>query len=330
MIRKSIFLVLLTIILADASTTPNLILKGSGATFPYPLYRKWINVYTAKNDIQILYEPVGSSQGIADLLNNRVDFGATDVFLTESEMNHAKGKILHIPTCIGAVVLTYNLPVAEPINLSKKTLIAILNGKIKKWNAGLIQEENPNINLPNTKIILVHRSDGSGTTYILTRYLSQINNNWKKTYGYGKNIRWATGIGVEGNKNMVKYVSKIPGSLGYVSFTYAQREKLPVARIENEKNKYILPTVETISKAAEIKIPEDARTHLIATKNINSYPISTFSYIIFYKGNTNSRKYKAGKKFFNWMLKEGQKYNESLYYAPVPENVRALISNLLD
>lgn len=324
-----IFLLALTNLMGE-----NIILRGSGATFPYPLYKKWIDEYTRIKNIQIIYDPVGSGQGIKDLVNNRVDFGGTDVFLKDKEIEDIGFPVLHVPTCIGAIVFTYNLPVDKPINLSKETLLKILTGKITNWNNHYIKKENPDIKLPDQEITFIHRSDDSGSTYVLTNYLCNISNNWKKKFGYGKNLQWDFGVGVEGNENIAKYIRKIKGSIGYISFAYAKEQNLPIAKIENRNGNYILPTVKTITKAAEIKIPDDVRIDLINSVNKNSYPICTFSYIIFSKTHSSDsiteQKIQAGKDFFRWMLDEGQKYNKSFYYAPVPQNVVEKIKNILD
>ncbi|MBN2280203.1 MAG: phosphate ABC transporter substrate-binding protein PstS [Candidatus Marinimicrobia bacterium] len=328
MLNKICLILLLFFSLLRPSTISNIIIKGSGATLPYPLYEKWIEEFSRISDIKIIYEPLGSGQGIKDVLNERVDFGGTDIFLSDEELNSIEDEIIHIPTCIGAIVFTYNLPVETPINISKKALVQILTGKIKKWNNYLIQTENPNIILPDKEITLIHRSDDSGSTFLLTHFMSKISKDWQRKYGYGKNFQWETGLGVEGNENVAKFVSKIPGSLGYISYTYAREHNLPVAKIENKNGNYVLPTVESIRKSAETNIPDDVRILLIDSDNEFSYPISTFSYIIFKRSN-NSEKFQAGTQLFQWILTEGQKFNEEFFFAPIPENVAEKIYDLL-
>jgi phosphate transport system substrate-binding protein len=297
-------------------------LLGAGATFPYPFYSKIFKQYYAITGNKINYQAIGSGGGIRQLIAKTVDFGATDAFMTKKEMLNAKQKIIHIPTCLGAVAITYNLPGNPKIKLTGKIIADIFLGKIRKWNAPEILNINKGIKIPALNILPVHRSDGSGTTFIFTDYLSKVSELWKKSIGAGKVIKWKSGIGAKGNAGVSGSIKNIPGSIGYVEFIYAISNKMPVAMIKNNNGEFVVPNIESISKAAQIKIPDDTRLSITNSKAMGAYPISGFTWIIFFKNQANLNKAIALKKLLLWIMNDGQKYAKTLHYAPLPKNAK--------
>ncbi|MFP4520661.1 MAG: phosphate ABC transporter substrate-binding protein PstS [Fibrobacterota bacterium] len=301
------------------------VLRGAGATFPYPLYKKWFLKYSENSDARIIYEPAGSGTGIKKLLSKSVDFGATDAFLSNSELSAAGSEIIHIPTCIGAVAIIYNLSEARNLCFSPETIAGIFSGTIKKWDHKEIRKENPNATLPSEQIKVIHRSEGSGTTFIFTDYLSKVSKNWKKSTGRGKRVRWQTGMGVEGNEGMAEFISRVSGSIGYAQHSFAANRGLPAAAIKNRSGKFITPNLKSLSLAADLAVPDDSRIMITDTPSENGYPISAFTYIIVQK----KQDYAAGRKkqarslfsFLDWCLTEGQKYTSGMGYAPLPSSV---------
>jgi len=301
---------------------PKVELLGAGATFPYPLYSKMFDVYFRETGVKVNYQAIGSGGGIRQLLNNTVDFGATDAFMTDLELRDARGEILHVPICLGAVVITYNLPGIEDLKLTGEILADIYLGKIKKWNDERIQEVNPDLELPEKSIVVVHRSDGSGTTMIFTDYLSKISEEWKKKVGKGKAINWPIGLGAKGNPGVSGLVKQIKGSIGYVELAYVVQNKMPYASIKNKSGAFIKPTLEAISNSALMELPEDMRVSLTDTESPRGYPLSGFTWILVYKeqryGSHSFEKARELTRLLWWMIHEGQKYTEPLHYAPLP------------
>jgi len=300
----------------------NLTLLGAGATFPYPLYDKWFHVYEKISKIKINYQPIGSGGGIRQLINRVVDFGGTDAFMSNDELKKAPAEILHFPTCLGAVVITYNLPGRPELRFTSKLIADIFLGKIKKWNDKRIKEINPDVSLPDMNIVVVHRSDGSGTTFIFSDYLSKTSYEWKERVGAGKSLKWPTGIGGKGNAGVAGLIRQIPGSIGYVELIYAEQNRMPVALIKNKSGHFIKPTLKSVSMAANIDIPSDTRVSITNTDAGYGYPISSFTWIIFYKeqayGGRSKKRAEALAKLFWWMIHEGQKYNERFSYGRLP------------
>ena len=301
-------------------------LLGAGATFPYPLYAKWFHVYHQKTGIKINYQSIGSGGGIRQILARTVDFGASDAPMNEEELAKAPGKILHLPMAIGAVAVAYNIPgVPSGIKLTPEVLADIFLGKIKKWNDPRIVELNPGIKFPNMKIIVVRRSDGSGTTYNFTYYLSKVSPEWKKRVGYGKAVRWPTGVGGKGNEGVAGFVKQLPGAIGYLELAYAEQNHLSVAAIRNRSGKFVLPNLKSISAAAKIEIPPDTRVLLVDTDAPDGYPISAMTWILVYQEQAyGGRSYERAKALVDllwWCVHEAQEYNEDLLYARIPENV---------
>lgn len=305
-------------------------INGAGATFPYPIYSKWFNEYSKiDKDAKINYQSIGSGGGIKQITEGTVDFGATDSPMSEEEIQKANSKnnnnILHIPTVVGAVVLTYNLPgIEKNIKLSPETIAGIYLGKIKKWNDNLIQKENPDIVLPDKDIIVCYRTDGSGTTYVFTDYLGKVSNEWKSSVGAAKDVRFPTGQGGKGNEGVTGLVKQLEYSIGYVELVYALQNKLKYASVKNQEGVFVLPTLESLTIAAEMAInelPSDLRQSITNAKGNNSYPISSYTYLLIYEKQKNMFKGKTMKAFLTWALTEGEKFAKGLGYAPIPSQV---------
>ncbi len=300
------------------------VLIGAGATFPYPLYDMWFNVYHKITGVKVNYQPIGSGGGIRQLLNRVVDFGGTDAFMKERELAKAPGRILHIPTCLGAVVITYNLPNNPVLRLTPKVVVDIFLGKIKKWNDRRITELNPNVSLPSIDIVVVHRSDGSGTTFIFSDYLSKVSKKWSKKVGKGKVINWPIGLGAKGNPGVAGLIKQIPGSIGYVELIYAEKNNMPFALIQNKSGRFIKPSLKSISAAGNVNLPDDTRASITDTDAKFGYPISSFTWIIFYQEqcylSRTKQKALILSRLLWWMIHGAQKYNTQLLYAPLPES----------
>jgi phosphate transport system substrate-binding protein len=297
-------------------------LLGAGATFPYPLYSKWFDVYHKKTGIQVNYQAIGSGGGIRQLLSRTVDFGGTDAFMSAKEMATAPGKILHIPTTLGAVAVAYNLPGKPTLKLSSDALAGIFLGKITKWNDPSITKLNPGVNLPSMNIVVVHRSDGSGTTNIFTDYLSKVNPKWGQKVGKGKSVNWPVGLGGKGNPGVAGLITQIPGSVGYVEIAYAEQNHLPVATLQNKSGRFVKPSLTSVSAAANVPLPPDTRVSITDTDAPDGYPISGFTWIILYKEQHYSGRSKARAKalvdLLWWCIHDAQRHNEALLYGKLP------------
>jgi phosphate transport system substrate-binding protein len=300
------------------------ILNGAGATFPYPLYEKWVEVYRKKTGIRVVYHAIGSGSGIQRLLSKEVDFGGTDAFLSQEEHKQADGHILHIPTCLGAVTIIYHLPGNPVIKLTPDLISEIFLGKCSNWSDERISSINPGIPFPDRLISVVHRSEESGTTFIFTDYLSKTSSQWRKEVGRGKTVRWLTGMGVEGNPGVAELVKKIPGSIGYVELAYANQQLLPIALIKNRSGRFVAPTLRSVSSAADVSLPSDTRIMITDTPSPDGYPISAFTWLIFYKDQSHhQRSYDRALQlglFLWWTLHEGQQYGSELLYAPLSQS----------
>jgi phosphate transport system substrate-binding protein len=306
---------------------------GAGATFPYPLYSKMFDAYNQEYGIKVNYQGIGSSGGIKELTNKTVDFAGTDAFMTDGEMKKASGAVVHVPTCIGSVVLTYNLKGVADLSLSQSVLADIFLGKITRWNDPKIVKLNSKAKLPDLPIAVIHRSDGSGTTSIFTDFLAIVSPAWKSKVGAGKTVNWPAGLGAAKNSGVAGMVQKVPGSIGYVELAYAIENKMPVALIENKSGKFIKPTVESTSLAAKGEIPADTRVSLNNTSDPKGYPIAGFTWIVLYKEqNYNGRTLDQAKSvvaLISWMTHEGQKFTSPLLYAPLPSEVVKKAEKLL-
>lgn len=301
-------------------------LNGAGATFPYVIYTKWFDVYKQKTGIQINYQSIGSGGGIRQIIEGTVDFGGTDGPMTDQQLEDVKQKqgtsVYHIPTVMGAVVVTYNLPEVGPdLKLTPEVIADIFLGKITKWNDPRIVEINPDRSLPSKPIVVVHRSDGSGTTYIFVDYLCKVSEEWNTKVGRGTSVNWPVGLGGKGNEGVTGTVKQMDGSIGYVEMAYAVKNNLPYATIKNKEGYFVKPTLESVTKAAlyETKnMPADYRVSITNPAGKDAYPISGFTWLLVYERYNNKEKGKALINFLKWALTEGQKYAPELYYAPLP------------
>ncbi len=298
-------------------------LTGAGASFPYPIYSKWFAEYNKKNpNIEINYQMIGSGGGIRQLLAKTVDFGASDAPMKERELKKSQSPIIHIPTVLGSVVISYNLPgLKEPLNLDGAVLSKIFMGEIKNWNHADIQALNKKAKLPQKSIVVVRRSDSSGTTFVFTDYLAKVSPQWKKTVGTAKTVKWPTGLGGKGNPGVAGQIANTPGSIGYIEYNYAAQNKLAVASIKNAAGEFIAPSTSAVSMAAEsfVKtIPDDFRISITEPQGKGAYPISAFTYILIYRDMPKDKAVIL-KDFLVWAMDEGQKMASQLSYAPLPK-----------
>jgi phosphate transport system substrate-binding protein len=297
-------------------------LTGAGATFPFPIYDKWFHEYAARKNVQINYQSIGSGGGIKQLTEGTVDFGASDAPMSDAELAKAKGPIMHIPTVLGAVVVTYNVPeLTRQLHLDGTTLAAIFLGEITKWNDARISKLNPGAKLPASDILVVHRSDGSGTSYVFTDYLTKVSATWAATPGKGKDVQWPIGLGGKGNDGVTGQVKQLPGSIGYVELAYAKQNKLPYAAIKNASGAFVSPSIEAVTAAAAgAKLPAntDYRVSIVDATGKGAYPISSFTWLLLYEKQTDAVKGRKLLDFVRWALTEGEKSASSLDYAPIP------------
>ncbi|HEY5021355.1 MAG TPA: phosphate ABC transporter substrate-binding protein PstS [Gemmatimonadaceae bacterium] len=317
---------------SSASSGGSVDLTGAGATFPYPLYSKWFSVYAGKTGVKINYQSIGSGGGIRQLSEGTVDFGASDSPMSDEEMSKAKGgPILHIPTVLGAVVITYNVPgLTVPLNLTGKAIADIFSGRITKWSDTRVTSLNPGVKLPATDILVVHRSDGSGTSYIFTDYLTNAVPAWATSVGKGKEVKWPVGLGAKGNEGVAGQVQQTPGAIGYVELAYAKQNNLPSAAVENKAGKSVLPSVASATAAAAgaaqaLPANTDYRISIVNAPGPDSYPISSFTWILVYQHQTDAAKGKKLIDFLNWALTEGEAEASSLDYAPLPSSMASSV-----
>jgi phosphate transport system substrate-binding protein len=296
-------------------------LTGAGSTFINPIMTNWIDAYKKETGISINYQPVGSGAGITNLIDHTVDFAGSDAPMNQGELDRAKGAVLHLPAVIGAVCVAYNIEgVQSGLQLSGPVLADIFSGKITNWDDVAIKKMNPSAKLPHDKIFTVHRSDGSGTTAIFTNYLSNVSPEWKKSIGDGKTVNWPNGLGGKGNAGVAGILKEHANSIGYTELAYAVQNQITYANIENKSGKFITPSVESASKAADgIQIPDNMCAFITDTPNPDGYPITGFSWLIIYK---DSPKAANVKKFMQWVLSKGQEATKPLYYAPIPDAIR--------
>ncbi|MDX6713110.1 MAG: phosphate transport system substrate-binding protein [Blastocatellia bacterium] len=303
-------------------------LQGAGATFPNPLYQKWMSEYGKLHpNAKIDYNSQGSGAGIQGIQKQTIDFGASDAPMTDADLKAAPGEILHIPTVLGAVVLTYNLPgLDKPLRFSPDTIADIFLGKIKKWDDAKIKADNPAAKLPNTDITVVHRSDGSGTTFVFTDYLSKVSPEWKSNVGADKSPKWPDGVGMgqKGNEGVTGTIKNTPNTIGYVELNYAAANSLPVAQIKNKAGNFVDPTLDAVTAAAAESVaitPDDLRVSITDAAGASAYPISSYTYILVYKEQKDATKGKLLVDYLWWGLHDGQKYAKDLQYAPLPDAI---------
>ena len=325
MIRRMALLCLVLALPAFAQTT----LNGAGATFPYPMYSKWFSEYhKAHPDVEINYQSIGSGGGIRQVLAGTVDFGASDGPMSDEQLAQAKTKILHVPTVLGAVVPAYSVPgVSGEIKFTGQALADIFLGKITAWNDPAIAAANPGVNLPNQPIIVIHRSDGSGTTYIFTDYLSKVSPDWKSQVGSATSVKWPVGLGGKGNEGVAGMIRQMPGAIGYIELIYAVQNKIPYGVVKNASGDFVKASLDSVTAAAaSVKnMPADFRVSITNAPGKSAYPISSFTWLLIPAQSKDAAKGKILADFLSWMVGDGQKMTADLTYAPLPESVAAKV-----
>ena len=325
MIRRIALLCLALAVPAFGQTT----LNGAGATFPYPMYSKWFSEYhKAHSDIEINYQSIGSGGGIRQVLAGTVDFGASDGPMTDEQLSQAKTKILHIPTVLGADVPAYNIPgVSAELKFTPETLAGIFLGKITSWNDAALTKINPGANLPNQPIIVIHRSDGSGTTYIWTDYLSKVSSEWANGPGKGTSVKWPVGLGGKGNEGVAGQIRQLQGSIGYVELIYAVQNKIPYGVVKNASGNFVKASLESVTAAAASakSMPADFRVSITNAPGKDAYPVSSFTWLLIPEKSKDPNKGKILADFLNWMVDDGQKMTAELTYAPLPDTVASKV-----
>jgi phosphate transport system substrate-binding protein len=328
---KKMSLVVATALLAAASPAAAQTLTGAGATFPNPIYTKWFDAYSKKTGVRINYQSIGSGGGIRQFTEGTVDFGATDGPMNESQIAAVNGNVLHVPTVIGAVAVTYNLPSLGDTKLrfDGNLLVDIFMGRVTKWDDGKIAALNPGVKLPDQDLIVVHRSDGSGTTYVFTDYLNKFSREWKDKVGYATSVNWPVGLGGKGNEGVTQQVKQTEGALGYVELIYAISNKLPYAQIKNPAGAFVNPSLESVTAAAagaKLAKDTDFRVSITNAEGEAAYPIASFTWLLIRKDNKDAAKAKLIRDFLTWMVTpEAQKMAAELHYAPLPQPVVALV-----
>ncbi len=310
----------------------DVLINGAGATFPYPIYSKWFWEYRqVDSSAKFNYQSIGSGGGVRQIIARTVDFGASDAPLTDAELSKAPAKLLHIPTVMGAVVVTYNVQgIATGLKLTPVVLVDIFLGRITRWNDARLATVNPALVLPADDIIVVHRSDGSGTTSIFTDYLSSVSPDWKQKVGQGKAVRWPVGLGGKGNEGVAGQVKNTRGAIGYVELAYAEQNKLPYAFLQNQAGHFVAPSLETTTAAAAgATMPADFRISLVNQPGKDSYPIAGLTWILLYQQQRDCERGQKVVKFLWWATHDGQRYVPELLYAPLPADVVRMVEATL-
>jgi phosphate transport system substrate-binding protein len=312
-----------------AGSPDQILINGAGATFPNPIYSKWFDEYHRKfPKIQINYQSIGSGGGIRQVLEGTVDFGATDGPMTDEQLKQAKTKILHLPTVLGADVAAYNIPgVTQELNFTPEALAGIYLGKIKKWNDPELKKANPGVNLPDADIVVVHRSDGSGTTYVWVDYLAKVSPEWKSKVGVNTSVNWPVGLGGKGNEGVSGLIKQTPNSIGYIELIYALQNKMTFGRVRNSAGNWAkadLTGVTAAAASAAKNMPEDFRVSITNAAGPDAYPISSFTWLLIPSKIEDPAKKSAIKDFLQWMLADGQNMVEALSYAKLPAEVVAM------
>ena len=316
----------------SATASAQMTMNGAGATFPYPIYSKWFDEY-AKVDpsVRFNYQSIGSGGGQKQIAAQTVDFGASDGPMSDDNLSKAPGKILHIPTVAGADVVAYNLPGNPALKLDADAIAGIFLGQIKKWNDPKIAGQNPGVTLPDQEIVVVHRSDGSGTTYIWTDYLSKVSAEWKQKVGTNTSVNWPTGLGGKGNEGVAGQVKQTPGALGYVELIYAIQNKMPYADVKNSTGEFVKPSLESIAGAmATAQIPDDFRFSITNAPGAGSYPICGATWLLVYEQQKDTAKGRKLVEFLKWALTKGEEMAKQLDYAPLPAELRARVLKRVD
>ena len=322
------------LLVAGLTTTASaqMTINGAGATFPYPIYSKWFDAY-AKVDpsARFNYQSIGSGGGQKQILAQTVDFGASDGPMSDENLAKAPGKLLHIPTVAGAVVITYNLANSPTLRLDGPAIADIFLGKVTKWNDPRVAAMNPGVQLPDQDIVVVHRSDGSGTTYIFTDYLSKVSPEWKQKVGTNTAVSWPTGLGGKGNEGVSGQVKQTPNSIGYVELIYAIQNKMPYADVKNQAGKFVKATLDSVTAAlATAEIPDDFRFSMTNAPGADAYPVAGATWLLVYQQQKDHAKGEKLVQFLKWAESEGEKMAKDLDYAPLPETVRQRVLKEID
>ena len=331
--RKIVLLLLVCVLLA-LPVLGQTTLNGAGATFPNPMYSKWFSEYhKIHSDVQVNYQPIGSGGGIRQVTAGTVDFGASDMPMTDKQLQDAKAlNILNIPTVLGAVVPAYNIPgVSGEVKFTPDALAGIFLGKISKWNDKAITSANPGVNFPDKEIIVVHRSDGSGTTFIWTDYLSKISPEWKGQVGSDTSVKWPVGLGQKGNEGVAGSLRQMSGAIGYVELIYAVQNNIPYGSVRNAAGVFVKASLEGVTAAAASapKMPADFRVSITNAPGKDAYPISSFTWLLIPAQSKDAAKGKILADFLSWMVTDGQKMTSALAYAPLPDNVAAKVKDAI-
>lgn len=328
----SIFLGLALVLGGVGRLSAQLLINGAGATFPYPIYSKWFEEYSKVDpSVRFNYQSIGSGGGQKQIIDGTVDFGASDGPMSDANLARAKGKILHIPTVAGADVVTYNLDGAPNLKLDGPTIADIFLGKITQWNDPKIAAQNPGVTLPAQDIVVVHRSDGSGTTYIFVDYLSSVSAEWASKVGRGTAVKWPTGLGAKGNEGVTGQIKQMSGSIGYVELVYAVQNKLPYASVKNSSGNYISPTIESVTAALDAAtIPADFRFSMVNPPGAQAYPISGTTWLLVYAQQTDPAKGKKLVEFLHWAMSTGEQMAPALNYAPLPPSLVSRVTQEID
>jgi phosphate transport system substrate-binding protein len=317
---------LLAAIPASAQT-----LTGAGATFPNPIYTKWFDAYSKQTGVQINYQSIGSGGGIRQFTEGTVDFGATDGPMNESQIAAVNANVLHVPTVLGAVVVTYNLPslATTKLKFDGNLLVEIFMGRVTKWDDKRLAALNPGVALPNTDLVVVHRSDGSGTTYVFTDFLNKFSREWRDKVGYATSVNWPVGLGGKGNEGVTQQVKQVEGAIGYVELIYALSNNLPFGVVKNSAGSFVEPSLESVTAAAagvKLKADTDFRVSITNADGAAAYPIASFTWLLVHKDTKDAAKAKLLKDFLTWMVgPEAQGMAAALHYAPLPKEVVSLI-----
>lgn len=328
--KKLLVIMLVALVAASCGTggekagkTRQVALSAAGATFPQPFYNLAFKKYNENGGPLVNYGGIGSGGGIKSLKDQIVDFGATDAFLSDAELSEMPGEVIHIPTCIGAVVIAYNLPGIQDLKLTPELLEGIFLGKITKWNDARIMAVNSSSPLPDMNITVVYRSDGSGTTYIFSDYMSKVSPLWKETLGTGKSLNWPAGIGAKGNPGVAGTISQSQGTIGYIGFEYANVQKIPMASLLNASGSFVTPSLDAFTAAADVDIPDDTRVMITNSASPAAYPVTSFTWIIMYREQAYANRTKeaatATVNTVKWLTEpDAQAIATSVHYASLP------------
>jgi phosphate transport system substrate-binding protein len=320
---------------AGQASAGSITLQGAGATFPYPLYTKWFKDYASvAPEVAFNYEAIGSGGGIKRIMAQTVDFGASDKFLTDEELNAAPAKLLHIPTVLGAVAVTYNVPgVASGLKLTPQVLSEIFLGKLTRWNDPRLARLNPGVSLPAADIIVVHRSDGSGTTSIFTDYLSSVSREWEEKVGWGTLVKWPVGVGCKGSGEVVHQIVSAPYSIGYVEIAYVKENNLSDAALKNRSGKFVRPTALSTRAAAVSglkSMKSDFRVSLVNEPGKDAYPVVGLTWLLVYQQQKDAERGRKLVEFLTWELTKAEKMTSTLFYTPLPKKLAEMVQKEID